>query len=403
MAFGPLGLAAGQATSRVERAQRGDTLVLRSIGPGQWGTPKVATEVLRISGQSPNNPFGILGEVALLPGGRVVVYDQRGTNGPALQVFDSTGRFVRTVGRVGDGPGEFRTVSAGLAVDTDGNLLLYDGQLMRVNRYRVTGKLAGTNRLLSAAGGMGQPHIVAGPNGSFYALSMFRPTNHRVLSQLDVFGYIRYARDGSAQDTVPPQHLWYSGETITDYDPTNTWTVHSDGRIVAMRTDLLGFLITGRGRPTLVELAGGPPTFSSVERRELQGIQDYVERTTPKEGGVDRKHGVIPERKPAVRDMVVDQNGRVWLRRSAPSIRVAPRPGAFQRPKAPPPPPRNFAEPQVWVAFTIGGTYLGEVHFPLGTRIKAFGRDIAWGVVLSGDDEPQLVKYRIPGIGSLRK
>ena len=48
-----------------------------------------------------------------------------------ISVFDKTGRFLRSMGRAGTGPGEFRTPHA-LAFDSKGNLVVADRQNHRI-------------------------------------------------------------------------------------------------------------------------------------------------------------------------------------------------------------------------------------------------------------------------------
>ena len=89
---------------------------------------------------------------------------------------------------------------------------------------------------------------------------------------------------------------------------------------------------------------------------------------------------------------MLDASQRVWLRRSVASIRVPPRPGLPARPIDPKPPTVSFDEPEVWVAFRLDGTYLGEVRFPMGVQVRVFDKDVAWAATLSSD---LLLKYRI--------
>lgn len=58
-------------------------------------------------------------------------------NGGATQVFDSTGKFIRLLGRLGSGPGEMRTVTAVVPL-RDGRLLVYDPELLRVSVFDET-------------------------------------------------------------------------------------------------------------------------------------------------------------------------------------------------------------------------------------------------------------------------
>ncbi|MBP7620541.1 MAG: hypothetical protein KA745_06225 [Gemmatimonadales bacterium] len=385
-----------QAPTRVEQLRRGDTAVVRTTGPGVWESPRTAVEVLRLRGRSPEVPFGYIGGITPIADGHVIVWDPMGINGPTLVVLDSLGRYVRTLGRVGDGPGEYRESMMRLSLGADGVLSMYDGSHMRVNRYGPTGKVLTSFPLVGAAGGRNHEHLKAGLAGSLYGLAIVRRPDQRTVSQLDVYGYIHYSSTGKVLDTIPPQRLWYSGAQITGYDPDNDWTVLPDGRILAWRTDRVGFFIKGPTGMTTAELATNAPRFDPVHRRELQAVQDFAEKHRGSEGGVtNTTHSVVPERKPAIARVMLDASQRVWLRRSVASIRVPPRPGLPARPIDPKPPTVSFDEPEVWVAFRLDGTYLGEVRFPMGVQVRVFDKDVAWAATLSAEDEPLLLKYRI--------
>jgi hypothetical protein len=58
---------------------------------------------------------------------------------PSLRQYDASGKFIRNVGRDGDGPGEYRTPT-GLAQLPDGRILLSDVRGNRINVYSASGE-----------------------------------------------------------------------------------------------------------------------------------------------------------------------------------------------------------------------------------------------------------------------
>lgn len=72
-----------------------------------------------------------LRSAAALPDGRVVVAH---AGGRELLLVDTAGRVVRTIGRAGNGPGEFRSVASVFAGD-DGSVVAYDPVQRRVIRF----------------------------------------------------------------------------------------------------------------------------------------------------------------------------------------------------------------------------------------------------------------------------
>jgi 6-bladed beta-propeller len=76
-----------------------------------------------------SSAFAMVGSVRWLSDGRLVVADVAASR---LLVFDATGRFVRPLGRRGDGPGEFRNVG-GITVLPGDSLVTFDASLRRLS------------------------------------------------------------------------------------------------------------------------------------------------------------------------------------------------------------------------------------------------------------------------------
>src|SRR5688500_9686897 len=120
----------------VERERIGDTAVVRTVSGGAWGDTARLVEDLRIGALEGREEltFGRVSQMAVGRDGSIFVFDDPAT---AIRQFDSTGAFLRTLGRRGQGPGEHRLV-LGMAVLSDGRLATYDVQNQRVNLYSPT-------------------------------------------------------------------------------------------------------------------------------------------------------------------------------------------------------------------------------------------------------------------------
>ena len=99
--------------------------------------PYTAQVVLQPMEQAHSVRFELTAESVLeLP--RVLHLDKQGVlwahNSPPIVVFDPEGRFTRTFGPPGNGPGEIGSLDA-LAVGQDGSSYVYDGNNNRVNIY----------------------------------------------------------------------------------------------------------------------------------------------------------------------------------------------------------------------------------------------------------------------------
>src|SRR5688500_6470978 len=78
-------------------------------GAPTWGTSTRLVQELRI-GQlegAEQYTFGSVDGIAVGLDGAMFVYDGKV---PIIRLYDATGKFVRNVGRAGEGPGEYRDV-----------------------------------------------------------------------------------------------------------------------------------------------------------------------------------------------------------------------------------------------------------------------------------------------------
>ncbi|MGD2120113.1 MAG: hypothetical protein PVJ76_00140 [Gemmatimonadota bacterium] len=81
----------------------------------------------------------------LLEDGRVVVLNG---GSQELRYYDPEGRFLKSVGGLGEGPGEFRD-PANLRKTADGNLQVWDRSLMRVSIFGIEGEFRSLSTLLA--------------------------------------------------------------------------------------------------------------------------------------------------------------------------------------------------------------------------------------------------------------
>ena len=101
-------------------------------------------------------------DAARLASGEIVIAN-RGTQ--ELRFYDAAGRFLRSAGREGEGPGEFRSLVS-VAVVED-SIFAYDIRLNRISVFESTGRFVRSFRLESPADGRSYPSPVGAlPDGS---------------------------------------------------------------------------------------------------------------------------------------------------------------------------------------------------------------------------------------------
>jgi sugar lactone lactonase YvrE len=128
----PLAFAAAAAAQKVETVD--GVRVVHNEKGGLWGkAPKVALELVRKIGdvetEDEHVAFNHPNDVAVDKDGNIYVLDAGNTR---IQKFGPDGRYLATIGRKGQGPGEF-ILPGGLDLDKDGNLVVGDTTQSRVH------------------------------------------------------------------------------------------------------------------------------------------------------------------------------------------------------------------------------------------------------------------------------
>lgn len=125
-------LAAAAAAQKIEAVD--GVRVIHNEKGGLWGkAPKVALELVRQIGdvdtEDEHVAFNHPNDVAVDKDGNIYVLDAGNTR---IQKFGPDGRYLATIGRKGQGPGEF-ILPGGLDLDKNGNLVVGDTTQSRVH------------------------------------------------------------------------------------------------------------------------------------------------------------------------------------------------------------------------------------------------------------------------------
>ncbi|MBW3570585.1 MAG: 6-bladed beta-propeller [Gemmatimonadetes bacterium] len=295
-----------------------------------------------------------------------------------VHVFDAQGRHLRAFGRAGGGPGEFKQ-PMGMAVAPDGALWVVDPGSMRYTVFDESGAVVATHRrdgmavapwpgrfdrqgrlwdVAEGAGGPGTPPALVRQPAAGGAAERF---------QLPAFTPARWSlKNGSVQT-----------QAFVPFSPSLVWALTPEGRVWSGISSEYRLALHEPGGDTLrvAELPVPPVSVTGAERdaaaRELKWFTDQG-------GSVDL--GQIPGRKPAFTSIHVDDQGYLWIRPALPEGTPG---SAF-----------DVVDPQ--------GRYLGRVSLPVAIheRMPVHVRgDRLYTVVLSEDDVPRLVRFRVEGRG----
>ncbi len=316
--------------------------------------------------------------VAVAPDGRAAVADMMGV----LREFDRDGRFVRTVGRTGGGPGEYRRLVAA-GYDDEGRLTVLDQSAMRVQRFDGAGTVgdATTAPFIPGLIGVG---VVQGRVALFAlpgAAAIGDTVEARVVLVDPATG------DTTALPGLAEPAMATGDGTMIPAPPLFTvlaserWAVSPDGAMHMADGERLRIVrrdSTNAPPRVLVDLAIAPrPVTASDVEAEKAAILEVSGRM----GGmppqvrqmIEAAAEKAPENHPLVDRLVILDDGTLLARESA---------------------PRN-ADSVRWNAFTADGDPVGYLLLPAGVRTAAGTLSRMLLVAPGEDDVPEIRWYEV--------
>ncbi len=277
----------------------------------------------------PEYMFSSIRGIRLLSDGRIVVGDR---DDATLRIYDESGSYQRTIGRQGEGPGEFLGIS-GVFVRPPDTIQVWDASLARMTIVRADGSLVGTERFDPAQPGGPGGGVIDGFAGVFrdgdVALSwtIGGPGEaEEVLPDRTAFG--RFSREGSLR------HLMGQGEGLHRFrrqpDPFSPFP-HA-----VMVADSVYFTNGVDGRIAVLDPDGGGVvrTFEvsapSVPAEEAWSALREVLHEDGRESVLERMPPPQLQHTPALAGMVADGADRIWAKVYDPtsdSVYLGPPPG----------------------------------------------------------------------------
>lgn len=295
--------------------------VVRVTSPGPvWADSATAwrlVETLRIQGQE-TTPSELISpmKLAVDEWGRVYVADQKPT---VIKLYDRDGTFIRTIGREGAGPGEFRV--ALLAVGR-GEVVVHDPPTARTSVFDTTGAYLRswssgccfwTDIQLDQAGLVYVPTLpqTGGGERSREAFVRYQVLDGGLVDTVWVprreearMWVLRQGNDGVATTPVP-----LTPQVVYGLDPRGGLVYGWSGEYQLVRST------NGRDTTGLVARAWSPePVSASWKRAIVDTMVENWNWAPPAQVRAAFRVEDIPDTRPAFETIGADPEGRIWVR-----------------------------------------------------------------------------------------
>jgi len=348
----------------------GDTTVVRTLSGSLWdGEATLVPEVSIGELEGPEELlFGSIRSIAVDDRGNVFVFDGQAHH---VRVFGSDGAYVGTIGRRGEGPGEFGSAEA-IGILPDGRLVVRD---------------PGNRRIAVFAPGTEQWEHWGYDPGNYGSDSPLHTDaqgrTYLITRDLSSTDWVRHiivlGPDGAHLDTLPepssprePPVIVAEGDVVGGYArytlpvpfaPSFQWTIHPSGHFVTgLPTDYRIELTLDDGVLRIERITDPAPVHDDEGARRRDNLERRLQSDIP---GWTWDGPPIPEHKPFYRQLLAGRDGRIWVRLWTEARRVENKDHDLED---------SGSDPVIWVeplrydVFEPDGVYLGVVVPPAASR-----------------------------------
>jgi len=288
-----------------------------------------------------------------------------------LRFYDSDGQFIRSVGREGEGPGEFRAIGL-VQLGRADTIIVSDGILSRLTLFSPSGEFGRTIRLEAIENRGPQLRGVLSDTIVLFRIRLYGRSGGRSIPVRDTLLLTTRPLDGGVTTVIgrfPAQEKFNQilpNRSVMGWNlpfGRNVHTAVTGNRVwvgVSDSYELMGFGPTGDLR-SVVRLDRPTLRVEQTDRsrfleHQLSGIEDDDLRRT-----YESFHQIVdfPETMPAFSALKSDPLGYVWVQDYRP--------------------PWEEGEPE-WRAFETSGNQVAVLQTPEGLQIQEIGADYVMGL-----------------------
>lgn len=319
---------------------------------GSWTIdPEPLLQIGEVTGEEAYQ-FTYVADATRFPDGRIAVVDGRTSE---IRIFDPDGVHVRTVGRKGEGPGEFDDRPF-IAIAPPDTLVAWGPRERRMTWFDDEGAILREESLISVISELDLSVVGGGsvwdvrPDGTLLFLGMgfdgdlgddYVQTSEPVL--------IRELGDATARYGVYPD----AGRVVIDsrgisrpFEPLLTWDMGPPPLPVTLGGQAESEVRFFDAGGTLVRIARaaipGEPVTAEMVEAEIESTTEWSGLTAEQIEGAWEELGGVPDSLPPVASIDVDLLGNVWLGRGT----------------------EEWFDASAWDVFSPGGRWLATVPSP---------------------------------------
>jgi hypothetical protein len=328
---------------------------------------------------APGQEFTRIRRTFTLPDGRIVAVNQ--SRPPEIRLFDAQGQYQSTIGKTGEGPGEFRYVWDAWFAPPD-TIIVFDAGLSRMTYF----DLAGTPARMVTFEQRGSAGIASLPFARFADGSFLLRRNRFIDASVTgngrtVVPSLRGSADGTVLDTLGmfPDADYVTvpdvGTTLPRFARFAVYYVHGNSYWRGMGDDFTvdEYDVSGRHLRSLRRTwTPRPATDELVERLHAHALaavteqraRDFVERDYTNTPRLETLPAYGPQ-------WLVDGEDNLWVQDYVTVVDSV----------------------TGWTVFDREGAWLGVLHWPTAFRPEEIGADYVLGVYRNQDDVESVRRY----------
>ncbi len=317
-----LACAGGNGAGSVVRDSAGVAIVDNG-GRGAWGAGDAwrFDEVLRIgtAQAEPHYQFRLIVSLAVDRTGNIYVLDGRAQH---VNVYNASGKYLRTVGSPGNDPGELSRHTAAILVGRGDTVFVVDPLMQRVDRYAPDGSYAGAFRVPRNEG-LGVRWELTERNTLLQqVVSRSASDQPRAGPQYNLI--LERSTDGTIQDTV--MHLTVSEAVQFNasrpqarlFAPEAVWTLLPGDRIASgindkYRIEIRG--LDGELKRVIIRPTKRKRVSDADRQAMLKAMRESLERTGTSPQAASRVSSLfsIGDYYPAIGNMLAGPDNSLWV------------------------------------------------------------------------------------------